>query len=422
MARSTVAVAILMFAGLLAGACGGGTAASRDNGDASSATTVEGVTDPTAALEIVATSDGDATLLVPPGALPADVKLEDIKILSVTDDRAVVSEHGGLLGAYELQPDGLQLLAPVTLTVQLPPGGVPGQIFAVHISGDETETVTSVTIERAPEGDTLVASMQITHFSNVYVVYVPLPFQAEVTASASEVAFGETFEVLGVVRRTVGPERLIETLKVPPSKIYYYVDNTPWQLDGSIDVIGSAAPERIESIPSSTSVSGSMFTLPPVTVECTSSGSAHARYQATVEYPLKKLIVVPDYGGLWSDPSTTSVTIRDVTESVSCVMPQVVASGAPPLTTYTISPAVPSATFYVWSGATCGEVTGSTTRTMVWDHGQEGCDHGGEAHPEANISLLMAGTFPISGEQYELRCTYTSAASGVGLHCAPEAQ
>ena len=98
-------------------------------------------------------------------------------------------------------------------------------------------------------------------------------------------------------------------------------------------------------------------------------------------------------------------------------MPKIVASAAPPLTTYTLSPEIPSATHFVWSGADCGSVTDSIKSTMVWDHGREGCEHAGEAHPGTEITALVNGTFPISGESFELRCTYVSAASGEGEEC-----
>lgn len=94
------------------------------------------------------------------------------------------------------------------------------------------------------------------------------------------------------------------------------------------------------------------------------------------------------------------------------------ATAAPPFTTYTLSPGIPvGASFFAWSGANCGSVTGSTTSTMVWDHGGAGCAHAGEAHPDATISLLLTGTFPISGGSFELRCIYTGAASGEGPEC-----
>lgn len=93
---------------------------------------------------------------------------------------------------------------------------------------------------------------------------------------------------------------------------------------------------------------------------------------------------------------------------VDSVAPRIVASAAPPITTYTLSPEVPSATHYAWSGADYGSVTGSTTNTVVWNHREDGCEHAGEAHPDTQITVL------ISAESFELRCKYRSAASGKG--------
>ena len=58
----------------------------------------------------------------------------------------------------------------------------------------------------------------------------------------------------------------------------------------------------------------------------------------------------------------------------------------------------------------------------IWDHGTEDCntEHDKDGHPEATITLLMAGTFPISGEQYLLKCTYVGAEFGFGPRCVLE--
>ncbi|NNK63608.1 MAG: hypothetical protein HKO98_10440 [Gemmatimonadetes bacterium] len=112
------------------------------------------------------------------------------------------------------------------------------------------------------------------------------------------------------------------------------------------------------------------------------------------------------------------------TGRVSVTPKQVVrirATANPPYTTYTIDPEVPAgAQSFAWSGTNCGAVFGSTTPTMMWDHGQVGCDHTTVDHPDATIVLLITGTKPGTQEAFQLRCTYVGAGSGVGPDCVPE--
>ncbi len=409
MLRIAVAV-VALLAAALAG-CG--------SQEAAPATTVEDAPAERDTATVEA-GDGSAVLSIPAGALPEGVTLEDIEIREVSDDPDlfVATEGDPPLAVFRLEPDGLQFSEPVTLTVQLQVEDPSGQLFAVHVFGDEAELITDVESEVDPESNMLTASMQLTHFSAVWVTYVANVFEVEVSASASEVPVGGTFEVSVVVTRTAEAGQLIETLTVPAGEFYHSMTDDPWQLEGSMSGAGPIAPKEVEDIPSLTSVSGPTFIVPPEEFECASAGPAHTVYAAAIHYQLRAVVVVQDYGGLESEPSARTANIKGFSNQVQCVMPKIVASAAPPLTTYTLSPEIPSATSFGWSGADCGSVTGSTTSTMVWSHGEEGCEHAGEAHPGAQISVLVSGTFPVSGESYELRCTYRSAASGEGVECS----
>ena len=110
----------------------------------------------------------------------------------------------------------------------------------------------------------------------------------------------------------------------------------------------------------------------------------------------------------------------------------ILAEAAPPLTTYTVSSFTSfrgGVSSFEWSGPNCGSATGSTTSTLVWDHGGEGCEHTGEDHPDATIFLYITGDLPTSDAVFamtgaseksvELECTYTGAASGAGPSCVP---
>ena len=100
------------------------------------------------------------------------------------------------------------------------------------------------------------------------------------------------------------------------------------------------------------------------------------------------------------------------------MMPRIVATLTAPLTTYQLSPALPDAGIeYRWTGADCGTTTGDTSATYVWSHGDENCEHAGEAHPNTTNLIVAAVTIPDSGETFELVCPYISAATGKGPPC-----
>ena len=52
---------------------------------------------------------------------------------------------------------------------------------------------------------------------------------------------------------------------------------------------------------------------------------------------------------------------------------------------------------------------------MLWDHTGQDCAHAGVGHPNTTISVLVGGTFHLSGESYELRCNYEGAEAGKGI-------
>ena len=386
MSRIVVAV-VALLAATLAG-CGGEETAP--------ATTVQDAPAERDAAT-VESEDGSAVLNIPAGALPEGVTPEDIEIREVSDDPAFAAESARPLVVYQLEPDGLQLLTPITLTVELAVEDSSGQIVAIQISEDKVELVADLESEFLLESSTLAVSMQLSHFSAVVFTYVANPFEADVQVSAQEVPLGETFGVTVVVTRVSDPVDVIEFYEGASANAYIHLADAPWRLTGSLSGGGSVRPRTIEDVPPLTSIAGSTFTIPTQTFECGSPGDGRVTFLGPVQYQQRVVWAVPGYGVTGDELEDKTASLSVASDDVECVMPRVVASAAPPLTTYTLSPEIPSATFFAWSGANCGSVTGSTTSTMVWDHGQEGCEHGGEPHPDAEISVLVIGTFPISG-------------------------
>ena len=96
----------------------------------------------------------------------------------------------------------------------------------------------------------------------------------------------------------------------------------------------------------------------------------------------------------------------------TCVAPRIKAALSPPITTYRVGLSGLGFVF-AWSGTDCGSTRGAATNTMIWNHGGADCSHVGVAHPTTVITLR------ITIGDIELRCTYTSARTGIGPPCEP---
>ena len=131
----------------------------------------------TAALEVtppvdalVESADGNVTLDIPAGALPAGVTAADIEIRDVSDDPDYLVETDGdpPLAVLLLEPLGLEFSQPVTLTVRdLPVVDPIRRLFVIHTFGNDAEIITEVVSEIDPDTNTLTASIPLTHFSAV---------------------------------------------------------------------------------------------------------------------------------------------------------------------------------------------------------------------------------------------------------------
>lgn len=360
---------------------------------------------------------------IPAGALPRGVAADDIEIRDVKDSPDFLVETAGdpTLAVVLLEPLGLEFSQPVTLTVrQLPVEDPVRQLLVLHTFGDDAELITDPVGQVDLQTNTITASIPLTHFSLVIVTYVDDFLKGEITPPASKFVFGEAFDVTVTATRIVAPGQLIKEftfsgsgIRDPGSKWLFYMSDGPWTLTGYASGFRGVTPRRIEDVPPpSTSITGPTFTS-QVKFECTSEDIGGVGYSPVASFTLRKVSESPEFGTSELDPESQHDS--DFASAIAdCDMPTIAASAAPPLTTYTLSPAIPEATgpSFAWSGANCGSVTGSTTSTMVWDHGSEDCWSGGVSQSDATISVLVVGTFPVSGDPFELRCNYTGAASG----------
>lgn len=379
-------------------------------------------------------------LFIPDGALPDGVTPEDISLSVLRVDPDFYTDQGvePPLALIQLGPDGLQFSEPLTLTLEVPVEDSTDrqlQVYLVNVeesaSGSEppehdSELIEGVVSDIDMMTNALIASIPISHFSNVWTVYIEKVFKTEISTSVSESLFGKIFEVETKVTRKVEPGTLLKTLKVAQGEFFYYLGhltiytgNDTWSLEGEFKSVKAVLPASVKDRPMLTSnLTQQVFNGAPEEFVCTSSGPASVVYSGTASYYEQYGFNAPNYGILPPKPANKRDERIFKIADLKCIMPKIVATAAPPLTTYTLSPDIPGgAEFFTWSGANCGSVTGSSTSTMIWDHGALDCPHDSTGHPDATITILVTGTFPLSDESYSLNCSFVGAESGEGPDC-----
>lgn len=438
MAWSRLTASAITFAASVTIACGGGTAAPPEDSDASPTATRTAATSDVEQSPSIVSSDGLVELSVPDGALPDGITITDLSIRPVPQDDIPTTGGVAAVAAYELLPNGLQLRSPVTVDLRLTLDDLSTTLFAYHFSDDGWEPLTVHESESDPEKKTLLVTLSLSHFSYIHIflgddyqVSESIdfdPLTVTVAASASEVRFGESVDLTATVVAPAGGlfwSRAPNAGNLQDGVFEVTVSEQPLSLNGRFDggalspgLQSNLAPARVDDAPAGSALAaGSTFTVTQQ-FRCIGDGPAVMSYWADARVPVN---VRQDFL-IRGELSTANwrgeiAAYESDTASIECVMPHIVAVGAPPITTYALSPEVPIATFFAWSGADCGSVTGSTTSTMIWHHGEEGCEHYGESHPGAGITVLVKGTFPVSGKTFEMRCNYRSAASGEGAAC-----
>ena len=108
----------------------------------------------------VASPDGNLVLVVPPGAVDADV---DFTIVEITN-----TAPGGVGSAYRIGPAGLTLLLPVGLTFQVP-ASVTGPLSGLSVStqpGDSTSGGFWIRVPAARDEGARTLTASVDHFSD----------------------------------------------------------------------------------------------------------------------------------------------------------------------------------------------------------------------------------------------------------------
>lgn len=197
-----------------------------------------------------------------------------------------------------------------------------------------------------PTTKTLTASIQITHFSTVIFTCVENPFEADMQVSALDVPFAEPFDVTVIVTSVSDPVDVIEFYEGEQANAYIHLADTPWRLSGSLPGEGSVRPPTIEDVPPLTSVSGSTFTIPAQAFECASPGGGWVYFDGPVQYQQSVVWSVPGCGVTGLDLEDKTANVSASNGEIQCVIPGIVASAAPPITTDTLSPELPSDSFF----------------------------------------------------------------------------
>ena len=192
----------------------------------------------------IAADDGLATLVIPPGALPAGVSADGIVIRDVSDEAPFAPVGGGLdLAALSLEPSGLVFTAPALLMVEIaePPGGV--FMFAFLSTGLSTgEAFEPIEIPEArfdEETGRAQVDAVLPHFSD-FVIYMDhvdslLTLNFDATTTMDDRNLGRvsgTFPVNLPITSSVGGEQTWETRTTTTQLV---TNGGAWDVSASFD-------------------------------------------------------------------------------------------------------------------------------------------------------------------------------------------
>ena len=149
---------------------------------------------------VLTSDDGLLTLTIPPGAVEDDL---EIAVTAIPEGElpAALSELAGAGGGYRLQPDGLELASPATVTLELDSDelvGQPGSGTAawalISLTSDGQRSALDSLQTRASLGDrSLFVSGRLSHFSQLGRTRGSLAVTLEAVRPAPSA--GETFAV-----------------------------------------------------------------------------------------------------------------------------------------------------------------------------------------------------------------------------------
>ncbi|MEK7639350.1 MAG: hypothetical protein AAB388_04280 [Patescibacteria group bacterium] len=117
----------------------------------------------------VVSSDGQATLILPPTALPEGVQPTDLAIIPVSASEVFGTDGDAAEGlAYKLLPDGATFSEPVVVSIT---SGITGDVLptVLHTSGESVSFLTPQLVIIDPAQNTQTLAFEVSHFSKVGV-------------------------------------------------------------------------------------------------------------------------------------------------------------------------------------------------------------------------------------------------------------
>jgi hypothetical protein len=435
--RLAITTAYLAASALLlaAIACGGGDGAAPVVQSPSASAQPPGL-----ALEgTVYSDDGLARVDVPVGALPAGVRLADIRITK--QDPAGLPfkpANGPSLGAYKLEPEGTKFNVPVIFAVTVPQGDGPYPAL-VMVSEGQVSAVLGLELTHDASSGTVTVTSDLNHFSQSVLVEGFLRIQID---SPDKAIVGEQFAltvtvslesnavnvpVEGNLLDMVGLGEPVALAKLQSEPILY----------GKLVVkSGPLSPSEYFNVPVVSTRDSGQWTQRPE-FSCREFGTGVVEYQATLNIEIEvtkvglfgQTYVFDRYQG----PAyhvARSTEIKCVFPSAPPTKPPVVQANRPPnispieasvagrSTTYSIVIDDPdnNSITVTWSGPNCGnwepktvQLRGRGTAEMKWDHPTPPCEHPDPTHRDATIVAEVSDGASV------VRCTYVGAASSEGV-------
>ncbi len=116
----------------------------------------------------VQSQDGLAILSIPQSALPDGVDISDISITKLTESQVMLAVEGAEIIGYEMQPDGLEFLEEVFLTLTLDINSSVPLLLQTRQDNLRILNITDVGIDSE---NLLFVTASISHFSDIYSVF-----------------------------------------------------------------------------------------------------------------------------------------------------------------------------------------------------------------------------------------------------------
>ena len=291
------------------------------------------------------------SLSIPDGALPEGVTPDDLTISEVSIDPNFYTEQGvePPLAHIELKPDGLQFSEPVILNIQMPvenPSDRQLQVYHTTVVAPASEEeppvvavefISNAEIEVDMETNRLIASIPLTHFSGVHIVNTPDVFVSEISTTASEVLFGDTFTVEAVVKQKFSPGQALRIWEEGTTRIDTFLGHAPeepgndtWQLFGYFDTtpVESVGPTYVDDRPPVTFMgTARTYMVPSTEFVCQDKWSIRVTYYFSALYSEHERHISEGWGGEKIQYSLRRKAQRkSIFVDLNCFTPRIVVS------------------------------------------------------------------------------------------------